>query len=114
MVWVLGRLGLLVCPAFSTVEVSWSGRVRRWSVSGDGWWAGREHGSPQRRPRVCPGPVGGQVQDSAALWAGQPGGHGDQVAAQGGAAGDRVCRTGEGAGGAEQVVGDRGADRPRT
>jgi hypothetical protein len=36
------------------------------------------------------------------------------VSAQGGAAGDGVPVAGEGAGGAEQVVRDRGADCPRS
>jgi hypothetical protein len=39
-----------------------------------------------------------------------PGGHGDELAAQGRAAGDGVSGAGEGAGGAEQVVGHGGAD----
>ena len=62
---------------------------------------------------MIPGPVGGQVQNRAALGSGQPGRDGDQVAAQGGAAGHRVGTPGEDAGGAEQVVGDRRAQTSR-
>ena len=47
------------------------------------------------------------------LWSGQSGRDGDQVGAQGGAAGEGVAAgVGEGAGGAEQVVADRGEDAP--
>ena len=48
------------------------------------------------------------------MWGGEPGWHGDDVAAQGRSAGDSVNGAGQGAGGAEQVVGERGADRPGT
>jgi hypothetical protein len=57
------------------------------------------------------GPVRGKVQHVAALWSGQPGGHADDVTAPGCAASDGMRGAGESAGGAEQVVGDGGADR---
>ena len=116
-VWVESRVSvgaasdLLVCPAFPLV-VSGLPRVRRWTGSGGDRWAGAEDAVPQRVPRVGPGPVRGQVQHPAALRAGDPGGHGDDLAAQGRAAGHGMLRAGQGAGGAEQVVGDRRADRP--
>jgi len=47
------------------------------------------------------------------LRAGQSGGDGDDLAAQGGAAGHRVGTPGEDAGGAQQVVGDGRAQHPR-
>ena len=44
------------------------------------------------------------VQHAAALWSDEPGGDGDELAAQRGAAGDGVPGAGEGSGGAQQVV----------
>jgi hypothetical protein len=55
------------------------------------------------------GQVGGEVP---AAVPGDPGGDVDEVAAQGGAAGFGVGEAGQGAGGAQQVVADRGAGEP--
>ncbi len=55
----------------------------------------------------------GQVQHGPALGSGQPGGHGDELAAQRRTAGEGMPMAGEGAGGAQQVVGHRGAEGPR-
>jgi hypothetical protein len=96
MVLSVGRFGLLVCPAFPRFRVSWSGRGSAVVVgSGGGWWSGGEHGGPQRRPRILPGPVPGQVQHPAALRLGEPGGDGDDLPAQGRAAGHGMLRAGE-------------------
>jgi hypothetical protein len=70
-------------------------------------------GGPELVPLLGPGPMCGQMQNGSALRPGQSGGHGDEVAAQRRTAGGRVAVSGEGAGGAEQVVRDRRADRPR-
>src|SRR5664280_2190073 len=61
-----------------------------------------------------PGPVRWQVKYRASLRAGQSGGDGDDLAADGGAAGQGVPVAGEGPGGAQQVGTDGGADGPRT
>ena len=59
-------------------------------------------------------PAFGQVQrDVAAAGPGGAGGDVDQVAAQRGAAGPGVGEAGQGSGGAQQVVRDGGAGRPR-
>ena len=76
-------------PSFSIVSGSWSGLV------GEGCWSGgdrrrypvTEHLVPQRLPGMGPGPVAGQMQHSAALRPGDPGGHGDDLTAQCRAAG---------------------------
>jgi hypothetical protein len=98
---VVRSADLLVCrPAFSCGL----GRGLRAGGRGSGgeWWpgGGAEHVVPEGGPLVGPGPVRGPVQHRAALRAGEPGGDGDELAAQGGAAGDGVPITGEGAGGA--------------
>lgn len=71
-------LGLRSVPR--TAGGQWSGSER---------WSGRvpEHPHPEGGPLLGPGPMRGQVQEWAALWSGQPGGHGDDVAAQGRATG---------------------------
>src|SRR3990170_1609678 len=106
--------GLLVCPAFPRV-VSGRCRVRRvdgWSC-GNGWSGGGcEYVAPERGPLLGPGPVGGQVQDAAALWSGEAGGHAGDLAGPRRAAGDGVAGAAQGAGGAQQVVGDGRADGP--
>jgi len=73
---------------------------------------GGEDAVPQCFPVIGSGPVRGQVQGVFALRPGDPGRDVDQVPAQSGTAGDRVGLAGEGAGGAEQVVGDRGEHGP--
>ena len=57
-------------------------------------------------------PVGGRVQDRAALGLGQPCGNVDQAAPKGGPA-RQMLAVGAGGGGAQQVVGDGRQDRPR-
>ena len=58
--------------------------------------------------------AGGQVQDEVpAAVAGGPGGHGDQVAADGGGPGPGVAGPGPGPGGAQQVVRHGGEHEPR-
>lgn len=54
------------------------------------------------------------MQDWCALGSGEAGGDVDQASAQRGPAGGAVTGTGQGRGGAQQVVGDRGADGPGT
>src|SRR3954447_10994314 len=58
MVWVLGRLRLLVCPAFPLLRAPGRAGFGDGRVSGGGWWAGGEHGVPERGPGLGPGPVG--------------------------------------------------------
>jgi hypothetical protein len=79
------RAALTVWSAhLSTVGIR-SGRVAggRW-LGGDRWpgRGRREHRVPWRDPLFGPGPVRRQVQDSAALWSGQSGGHADDLATQ--------------------------------
>src|SRR3954447_20048103 len=52
------------------------------------------------------------MQDGSALGAGQSGRDVDDLAAQRGSASSGVLVTGEHAGGAQQVVGDRGTEHP--
>jgi hypothetical protein len=56
--------------------------------------------------------VGGQVQHGFSLRSGQAGRDGDEFASQGGTAGFGEVSAGQSAGGAQQVVGDRGAQHP--
>ena len=87
-----GQVGAAGLPSFSTLRVpgrAGFGGGRCQAVAGG---PVAKTAVPQRGPRVGPGPVRGQVQHPAALRAGEPGGHGDQVAAQGGAAGDGMVR----------------------
>src|SRR5512135_2130423 len=57
--------------------------------------------------------AGGQVEDQVpAAVAGGPGGHGDEVAADGGGAALRVAGPGPGPGGAQQVMGHGREDQP--
>src|SRR6476620_2303858 len=116
MVWRVGMPGLLVWPAFPLRGASgWAGRAG-WTGSGrDGrWQALAEDAVPEGEPGIGPGPVCWQVQHGLALRLGDPGGDGDDGAAQCRAAGDVLDRAGHRAGGSEQVVADRRADRPRT
>ena len=56
--------------------------------------------------------MGGQVQHGFSLRSGQGGRDGDEFASQGGTAGFGEVSAGQSAGGAQQVVGDRGAQHP--
>jgi hypothetical protein len=58
-----------------------------------------------------PGPVARQVQDLVVCGVRDPGRGVDQAGAQGCSPGAGVGATGESAGGAGEVVGDRGADQ---
>src|SRR6266511_1533680 len=63
-------------------------------------------------PGVLPGPVDREVQSEAAGAAAGPGGHVDQLVADGAGAGAGVGGAGECAGGAQQVVGECGQGEP--
>jgi hypothetical protein len=70
-------------------------------------------GAVEVQPVVLAVPVPGQVEgDAVAAVAGDPGGDGDQVAAQRGAASLAQGGTGQGSGRAQEVVADRGAGQP--
>jgi hypothetical protein len=109
-VWC-GRTNTAGLPSFST-EVSpvgpggggglcWSGSV---------WWG--VGGGEQGGEGVLVWPVGGQVEGDVAGSPGDPGGHGDQLTAQGGGAGFGVKQAGQASGGAGEVVGDGGQRQP--
>src|SRR6516162_6518031 len=94
------------------LRVGVGGRACRaaWECGPDRGWSGRFRGRaagvcPQVLPGVLAVVAGGQVEDEVpAAVAGGPGGHGDQVAADGGGACPGVAGPGPGPGGAQQVV----------
>src|SRR5262249_3313787 len=102
---VLGRGRGSVCRA------AWGcGPVR----GGSGRAGGGARGfCPHVQPCLFAVVADGQVEDEVPVAvAGGPRTEGDEVAADGGGAGLRVTAAGEGAGGAQQVVRDRGDDEP--
>jgi hypothetical protein len=68
-------------PSFSTVGTAVGSGGRGVCWSGSVWWG--VGGGEQTAEGVSVWPVGGQPQGDAAGLSGDPGGHGDQVAAQG-------------------------------
>jgi hypothetical protein len=105
----LGQGGSAGLPSF--VQVRISGRAfsggGQW-LCGSGWVGG-----VQCVPGVGPGPVFGEVEHGSALGLGESVGYADEAFAQGrAAAGFSVKAAGQAAGGAQQVVADRRAERP--
>jgi hypothetical protein len=82
-------------------------------LAGVFFWPLAFGGFEEVEPVVLAVPLPGQVHDDvAAAVAGDPGGDGDQVAAQRGASCLAEGGAGQDAGGAEQVEADRGAGQP--